>query len=100
MQNLKRVDSFLDRHALLLLALLIIVALRIPNFYEPYWYGDEGIYLTIGQAMNKGVALYREIVDHKTPIIYFLAQVGTQLNFRILNFVWMTITTVLFYIFT
>lgn len=97
--HLKKIDKFTDQHALFFVAILILVILRIPNFYEPYWYGDEGIYLTIGQAMNKGVKLYSEIVDHKTPIIYFLAQADSQLNFRILNFAWMTATTLLFYVF-
>lgn len=99
LKSIKRLDKFLDQHALLLLALGLAVVLRIPNFYEPYWYGDEGIYLTIGQALNKGAQLYTDIVDHKTPIIYWLAQVGTQLNFRILNFFWMAAATILFYLF-
>ncbi len=99
LKSIKKLDKFLDQHALLLVALGLVVILRVPNFYEPYWYGDEGIYLTIGQALNKGAQLYTDIVDHKTPIIYWLAQVGTQLNFRILNFFWMSATTVLFYLF-
>jgi hypothetical protein len=73
--------------------------LRIPNFFEPYWYGDEGIYLTIGNALRGGEHLYRDIVDHKTPIIYYLAMVPNQFSFRILTTIWMLITTVLFYSF-
>jgi hypothetical protein len=47
--------------------------------------------------MNKGAVLYRDIVDHKTPLIYFLAQVHTQLNFRILLMLWMLVSTGFFY---
>ena len=73
--------------------------LRVPNFVEPYWYGDEAIYLTIGQSMNKGAILYKEIIDHKTPLIYFLAQTHTQENFRVLLWGWMLVTTIAFYYF-
>lgn len=79
--------------------LLIIVVLRIPNFFEPYWYGDEGIYLTIGNALGNGAKLYAEIVDHKTPLIYYLANVGSQLNFRILLVFWMLAATTAFHSF-
>lgn len=75
------------------IVLLLVVLLRVPSFAEPYWYGDEGIYLTIGQAMNNGDILYKDIVDHKTPIIYYLARVGTQLNFRLLLTVWMAVAS-------
>lgn len=97
LKKIIQLDKFLDRHALLLFLLLLVVALRIPNLTEPYWYGDEGIYLTIGQSLNKGAVLYRDIVDHKTPIIYYLARVHTQLNFRLLLMGWMLISTTLFY---
>ena len=92
----KKFDSWLHSHLFLLLALLLLLALRIPNFFEPYWYGDEGIYLTIGNAIRNGERLYTEIVDHKTPIIYFLATVPTQLYFRLLTLGWMVISTILF----
>lgn len=77
--------------------LLAITAIRIPNFCEPYWYGDEGIYLAIGTALSRGSHLYADIVDHKTPIIYYLAMVPTQLQFRVLLYVWMLVTTIAFY---
>ncbi len=66
------------------LIILLVVVVRIPSYAEPYWYGDEGIYLTIGSAMNHGAIVYKQIVDHKTPLIYYFARVGSQLNFRLL----------------
>ena len=80
-----------------MLLLLLLLVLRLPNFSEPYWYGDEGIYLTIGQALNKGYRLYSEIVDHKTPLIYVFAQTGSQLYFRLLLVFWMVVATAGFY---
>lgn len=97
LKKLIKLDKNLDKHAGFLFLLGLLVALRIPNLTEPYWYGDEGIYLTIGQTLNKGALLYRDIVDHKTPLIYYLARVHTQLNFRILLIVWMLFTTTFFY---
>lgn len=100
MKKLSALFSALEPHSLLLAALLLLTVLRAPNFFEPYWYGDEAIYLTIGQALNRGSTLYTDIVDHKTPVIYYLARVDTQLNFRILLFAWMTASTCFLYILT
>ncbi len=83
------VDHFFERRLPLVLLLALVVFLRIPSYFEPYWYGDESIYLTVGTALNQGKILYREIVDHKTPIIYYLARVPNQLSFRILLTLWM-----------
>ncbi|MBP7740558.1 hypothetical protein KA089_00050 [Candidatus Woesebacteria bacterium] len=92
-------DKLLDRQTPIFLLCVLLLVLRIPNLFEPYWYGDEGIYLTIGQSINKGAKLYSEIIDHKTPLIYYLATVQTQLNFRLLNIGWMLLTTIAFYYF-
>lgn len=77
---------------------LIFIFLRLPSFFEPYWYGDEGIYLTIGQAIRKGLVLYQQIHDNKPPTLYFLAALGqTVFGFRLLLFLIMIPTIYLFY---
>jgi hypothetical protein len=83
----KKIDIFLDKHTWLLLLFVLIIVLRLPNFFEPYWYGDEAIYLTLGTALREGGQLYTTIIDHKTPLIYYLAMVPNQFYFRILNLV-------------
>lgn len=98
-KTLKKIDLFLDHQTALLLNLFLVVILRIPNFFEPYWYGDEAIYLTIGNALNKGGQLYSTIIDHKTPLIYQLARVPNQFYFRLLNLGWMLVTTTVFWLF-
>jgi 4-amino-4-deoxy-L-arabinose transferase-like glycosyltransferase len=90
-------DDWLMSHIPLLILLLILLLLRIPNFFEPYWYGDEGIYLTIGNALRDGERLYAEIIDHKTPIIYYLAMLPSQMWFRLLLLFWMMATTAAFH---
>ncbi len=46
--------------------------LRFPSIIEPYWYGDEGIYEVVGQAMDHGELLYRNIWDNKPPLLYIV----------------------------
>lgn len=72
--------------------------LRIPSMFEPYWYGDEGIYLTLGQAIRSGLTLYTQIHDNKPPTLYYLAALSqTVFGFRLLLLVWMIPTIAIFY---
>jgi hypothetical protein len=43
---------------------------RFPSLFEPYWYGDEGIYHVLGDGINNGRILYRDIWDNKPPLLY------------------------------
>lgn len=95
--QLKKLDTWLYRRLSFILLLLLLIVLRLPSLCEPYWYGDEGIYLTIGHALSQGSRLYSDIVDHKTPLIYFLAMVPNQFWFRLLMMGWMIGTVMLFY---
>lgn len=52
--------------------LILFFLLRLPSLIEPYWYGDEGIYQTIGFALQENRSLYTEIWDNKTPLLYSL----------------------------
>ncbi len=52
------------------LIVLLFFALRFPSLFEPYWYGDEGIYEVIGSALNQGRILYTQIWDNKPPLLY------------------------------
>ncbi|HZJ18196.1 MAG TPA: glycosyltransferase family 39 protein, partial [Patescibacteria group bacterium] len=44
--------------------------LRLPSLFEPYWYGDEGIYQAIGLRINSGGILYQNAFDNKPPLLY------------------------------
>lgn len=55
----------------LILASFLFFLLRFPSLFEPYWYGDEGIYQTIGIVLNQGGLLYRDVWDNKPPLLYF-----------------------------
>lgn len=56
----------------LLLASFIFFILRLPSLFEPYWYGDEGVYEVVGSAIRNGRLLYQGIWDNKPPLLYLL----------------------------
>jgi len=58
---------------------LLFFFLRFPSLFEPYWYGDEGIYFTIGKALKQGRMLYTEIWDNKPPLLYLFYMVFNDL---------------------
>lgn len=86
------------RHRFLIMCLGLVVILRLPSLFEPYWYGDEGIYLTLGLAIKKGLVLYRDIHDNKPPFLYLLAFLaGSVFWFRAILLTWMLVTVALFW---
>lgn len=81
----------------LLATLVIVFILRIPSFFEPYWYGDEAIYLTVGDAIRNGLLLYRDIHDNKPPLIYLIAALaGNVFWLRVILAFW-SIATIIFF---
>jgi hypothetical protein len=83
---------------LLLISIGLFIFLRLPSLFEPYWYGDEGIYLALGQGLRAGLNLYSQIHDNKPPILYYLAALGqTVFGFRLLLALVMVPTLYLFH---
>ncbi len=75
-----------------------VLVLRIPSFFEPYSYGDEMIYLTLGNAVRQGVPLYSGIHDNKPPLLYLTAGVsGNLFWFKAILALWSLITVFLFW---
>jgi hypothetical protein len=90
--------SFFLNHRLLALFILLFITLRLPSLFEPYWYGDEGIYLTLGQGIKNGLILYRQIHDNKPPTLYYFAALAqTVFGFRLFLLLWMAATVCSFY---
>ena len=76
-----------------LLILALVVLARIPSFFEPYYYGDEMIYLTLGNAMRHGLTLYKVVHDNKPPLIYLTAALaGNLFWFKAILSFWMLAT--------
>lgn len=96
--ELSKLKKILVKNKFILLILLAATLLRVPSLFEPYWYGDEGIYLTLGQAVRKGLVLYKDIYDNKPPLLYLLATIsGNLFWFRFILLIWNSLTIYLFY---
>lgn len=58
----------------LIVAVLVtgwIVWLRAPTFGVTLWNVDEGIEAVIGNGLREGRVMYRDFVDHRTPLSYY-----------------------------
>jgi hypothetical protein len=53
--------------------------LRVPTFGQRLLSDDEAIYAATAVAMRNGDLLYRDVVDHKPPLIYHVYQAGFAL---------------------
>lgn len=77
---------------------IVVFLLRIPSFFEPFWYGDEMVYLTLGEALRRGLVWYRDIHDNKPPLLYLIAAIsGNVFWFRAVLAGWMLATIYFFY---
>ena len=52
------------------------IVLRLPTFCRPLLSDDEAIYAVTADALGRGDRLYRDVVDHKPPLVYHLYQAG------------------------
>jgi hypothetical protein len=60
--------------------LFLVLLLRLPSWWEPYWYGDEGITLTVGRVWRAGGVIYKDIQDNKPPLLYWIAGLSGDLG--------------------
>jgi len=94
----RRIWQWLEKNEGLIFLIILTIILRVPSLYEPYWYGDEGIYLVMGQALRKGLVFYRDIHDNKPPLLYLLGAIaGNVFWFRAILIAWFGATTVVFF---
>lgn len=82
----------------LFVLLFLILILRIPSLFEPYSYGDEMIYLTVGRAIREGIPLYSGIHDNKPPLLYIIAAAADNLFwFKSILTLWVLATVFVFW---
>lgn len=67
--------------------------------FEPYWYGDEGIYQALGLGIDNGRILYRDIFDNKPPLLYILYSLfdSDQFLLRLSSLIFGIFSIVLFF---
>ena len=83
----------------LLMTSFIFFLLRLPSLFEPYWYGDEGIYEVLGSAIRHGRILYSGIWDNKPPLLYITYALfnGDQFYVRIASLVFGIFAVIAFF---
>lgn len=88
MKFLQRLQQSFDFWFLLLTSLFFFL-MRFPSFFEPYWYGDEGVYEVLGFGMRHGRLLYQGVWDNKPPLLYLIYALfnGNQIFVRFFSFV-------------
>lgn len=71
MMLLKKIEQSRSFWFLSIVSVLFFL-LRLPSLVEPYWYGDEGIYQTLGLLIRNGAQLYSGAWDNKPPLLYLI----------------------------
>ena len=57
---------------MLLGPLLLFVLLRIPSWFEPHWYTDEGGYAVTAWLSTHGLTLYQQVWNNKPPLLFWV----------------------------
>ncbi|TXH54008.1 MAG: hypothetical protein E6Q89_08660 [Bacteroidia bacterium] len=83
----------------LLVTSFLFFILRWPSLFEPYWYGDEGIYQAVGMLINSGEQLYIGAWDNKPPLLYVLYAIfgSDQFALRTLSLIFGLVSIWIFY---
>lgn len=79
---------------------LLFFLLRFPSLFEPYWYGDEGVYQAIGMSLNNNQLLYKDIFDNKPPLLYWIYSVfhSDQFSVRLLSAIFGILSIIVFFL--
>lgn len=95
---MEKIKKWIENSEWGIFVVLATTLLRIPSLFEPNWYGDESIYLAVGQGLRRGLALYSGIFDHKPPLIYWLAAIsGKILWFKLWLVPWNAVSVMAVY---
>lgn len=67
--------------ALLLAAAVLLFCTKSSPLYPINDWSDANIYLSIGKGMTRGQVMYRDLYDHKGPLLYALHALCALLSF-------------------
>lgn len=65
---------------LIALAAAAVFLQWIPHQLRPFLRFDSGIFLYAGEQLRHGAVLYRDVWDHKPPLIFYLNELGLALG--------------------
>lgn len=66
--------------SLLCAVLALSVATTSSPLYATNFWTDTNVYFTIGRGMTQGLMPYRDLFDHKGPLLYLLYALGACLS--------------------
>ena len=66
--------------ALLCACLALLVATSSSPLYATNFWTDTNIYFTIGRGMTRGLMPYRDLFDHKGPLLFILYALGAAIS--------------------
>lgn len=71
MKLLSRIEKSYTFWSLLIISGVFFI-LRLPSLFEPYWYGDEGIYQAVAMLVKNGAPLYSGAWENKPPLLLII----------------------------
>ena len=66
--------------ALICSALALMIATTSSPLYAANFWTDSNLYFTIGRGMTQGLMPYRDLFDHKGPLIFVIYAVGALVS--------------------
>lgn len=73
---------------LFLVSFLFALKLNLSPFNEKMTDVDSSVFLYIGKGMHSGLVPYKDMFDHKGPILYFIEYIGLAIGFGNVLGVW------------
>ncbi|MBE7005483.1 MAG: hypothetical protein E7425_14595 [Ruminococcaceae bacterium] len=65
---------------MLILSVVVCTRCSLNSFYPTQTYMDSSVYLYIAKVMRSGGVMYRDVFDHKGPLLYLINYFGTVIN--------------------
>ena len=98
MKNRRCFDDYLKIPVVILIlsvASVVVCLLSPVNVYmnEGLNYSDQSVFVYVARIIDRGGIPYRDVFDHKGPVLYFLNYIGLKLNYEY-GVWWIEIATV------
>lgn len=99
MKLIKRLEKNYSFWFLIIISVIFFL-LRLPSLFEPYWYGDEGVYQAVGMLINSGQSLYSGAWDNKPPLFltFYAIFNSDQYVIRSISLIFGLVSTWIFYL--
>ena len=82
--------------------ILYIFSTSTSSLYGNYFEDDSAIFIVMGKAIKQGLIPYKDVFDHKGPILFFIQALGQYLSegrngIFFLQFIMLSFTNILFF---